>query len=102
MKVHYIVDIQNPQHHHVKVTLKVTKPKGADKVSFFLPVWSPGSYLVREYARHIRWFEASQSNGEILFHTQKEKSLWEVEWSKSGLKQDLDDFQRAIIGISHS
>lgn len=93
MKVNYIVDIQNPQHHHVRVILKVTRPKGAEKVSFFLPVWSPGSYLVREYARHIRWFEASQTNGEILFHTQKEKAIWEVEWSKSGLKQELDEFQ---------
>jgi predicted metalloprotease with PDZ domain len=93
MKVHYIVDIQNPHHHHVKVTLKLSRPRGVDKVKFFLPVWSPGSYLVREYARHIRWFEASQSNGEILFHTQLEKSLWEVEWSRSDLKQQLDDFQ---------
>jgi predicted metalloprotease with PDZ domain len=48
---------------------------------------------MREYARHIRWFEASQSNGEILFHEQKAKGVWEICWDKSDLKSELDEFQ---------
>ena len=89
MKVNYLVEIEKPEHHYVKVTLKVDQIK-EKKIRVFLPSWSPGSYLMREYARHIRWFEASQSNGEVLFHTQISKGLWEIDWQKSLLKNPSD------------
>lgn len=79
MKVHYIVSIDRPEQHHVRVTLKLEKPSNSDKIRFFMPAWSPGSYLVREYARHVRWFEASQKNGETLFHEQVTKDIWEID-----------------------
>ncbi len=91
MKAHYIVNIEKPEHHHVKVTIKLKK--GENKIKLFMPSWSPGSYLLREYARHIRWFEASQQNGEILYHEQVSKGVWEIDWSKSDLITPQDDFQ---------
>ncbi|MGE3610051.1 MAG: M61 family metallopeptidase [Bacteriovoracaceae bacterium] len=93
MKSHYIVEIQNPQNHLVKVTVKLSRPKGSKNLPVFLPSWSPGSYLMREYARHVRWFEASQENGEILFYRQKAKGIWEIDWTASNLKKDQDEFQ---------
>ena len=93
MKAHYIVQIDRPEQHHVKVTLKFSRPKGANNLKVFLPSWSPGSYMMREYARHIRWFEASQSNGEILFYEQQAKGVWEIDWKKSSLKSEHDDLQ---------
>ncbi len=93
MNTQYIVQIDRPEQHHVKVTLKLMRSPGMQSCQFFLPSWSPGSYLMREYARHIRWFEASQSNGEILFYQQKAKGVWEVRWDKSNLKSELDEFQ---------
>lgn len=93
MKAHYLVQIEKPENHHVKVTLKLERPKGAKKVQVFLPSWSPGSYLMREYARHVRWFEASQQNGEVLFHTQLAKGIWEIDWESSDLKTTQAEFQ---------
>lgn len=93
MKAHYIVQIEKPEHNHVKVTLKLTKPKGQNTLKVFLPSWSPGSYLLREYSRHIRWFSASQDNGEVLFHAQISKGTWEIDWSKSDLKKPSDQFE---------
>ena len=93
MKAHYIVQIDRPEQHHVKVSLKFTRPQGTTKMRVFLPSWSPGSYLMREYARHIRWFEATQTNGEVLFHEQQAKGVWEIDWSKSNLKHELDELQ---------
>ena len=93
MKAHYLVQIDRPEQHHVKVTLKFSRPNGASKLKIFLPSWSPGSYLMREYARHVRWFEASQSNGEILFYEQQAKGIWEIDWKKSSLKSELDELQ---------
>jgi predicted metalloprotease with PDZ domain len=92
MKVHYLVEIDKPEHHHVKVTMKIENAKGG-KIKVFLPSWSPGSYLMREYARHVRWFQASQTNGEVLFHTQLAKGVWEIDWDKSDLKTKQNSFQ---------
>lgn len=92
MKVHYLVEIDRPEHHHVKVTLKITDLKSS-KFQVFLPSWSPGSYLMREYSRHVRWFEASQANGEVLFHTQLAKGTWEIDWDKSGIKTKQNSLQ---------
>lgn len=93
MKAHYIVDIQNPENNLVKVTLKLERKASQSKLKVFLPSWSPGSYLMREYARHIRWITVSQDNGEVLFHTQKAKGIWEIEWDKSELKKPGTSFE---------
>ncbi len=97
MKAHYIVDIETPEQNLVKVTLKLTRPEKADKLSVFLPSWSPGSYLMREYARHIRWIECQQENGEVLFHTQKAKGQWEIDWKASQLKKPSQNFQVSYV-----
>jgi predicted metalloprotease with PDZ domain len=93
MKVHYIVEINRPEQHHVKVIVKFTRPAGLTHMKVFLPSWSPGSYLMREYARHIRWFEASQINGEVLFHEQVGKGVWEINWDKSNVNTTTEDAQ---------
>jgi predicted metalloprotease with PDZ domain len=93
MKAHYIVTIDQPQHNHVKVTLKLHKSNNQDRIQVFLPSWSPGSYLLREYSRHLRFFQVTQSNGEVLFSTQISKGTWEIDWRKSDLKKSSDDFE---------
>lgn len=92
MKVQYLVEIEKPETNHVKVTLKIEDMKDS-KFKVFLPSWSPGSYLMREYARHIRWFQASQANGEVLFYTQLEKGVWEIDLDKSQVKTKQKNFQ---------
>lgn len=84
MKIRYLVEIENPQTHHLKVTLKIDQIK-KNSIKVFLPSWSPGSYLMREYSRHIKWIQAMQFNGEVLFHSQTGKSTWEIDWSQSQL-----------------
>jgi predicted metalloprotease with PDZ domain len=89
MKAHYLVDVQNPEQNIVKVTLKLERPKGQDKLTVFMPSWSPGSYMIRDYARHIRWVQIQQANGEPLFYTQIAKNQWEINWKKSEIKTPL-------------
>lgn len=91
MKVHYRVEIKNPQNHLVRVVLSLKK-RAEQKMRFFLPAWSPGSYLIREYARHIRCFNAWQKNGEVLYHQQVEKGVFLVDFSRSELKNSSDHF----------
>ena len=92
MKVSYLVDITEPHLHLVRVTLTTEKSKGQNTLEAFLPSWSPGSYLMREYSRHIRWVKATQGNGEVLWCEQTEKGTWIIDWKKSELKKPSDDF----------
>lgn len=92
MQANYLVDIQNPEQNIVKVTLRLPKPKKEQKLTVFMPSWSPGSYMIREYARHIRWIQILQENGEPLYYTQTAKNLWEIDWSKSEIKTPTDCF----------
>jgi predicted metalloprotease with PDZ domain len=92
MKVHYLVEINDPHHHHVKVTLNIWD-LNLTRFQVFLPSWSPGSYLMREYARHVRWFCASKANGEVLFHQQTAKGVWEIDQEKSQVKNQENFFQ---------
>ena len=41
-------------------------PRGPDVLDAVLPVWTPGSYLVREYARHLQDVTAAGPGGEPL------------------------------------
>jgi predicted metalloprotease with PDZ domain len=97
MSAHYIVDIENPEQNLVKVTVKLEREASQQKVRVFIPSWSPGSYLMREYARHIRWITFTQENGEELFYTQTAKGTWEIDWEKSELKTPKTKFDVTYV-----
>lgn len=92
MKVSYLVDITEPHLHLVRVTLTTEKSKEQNSLEAFLPSWSPGSYLMREYSRHIRWVKAIQGNGEVLWCEQTQKGTWIIDWKRSELKNPSHQF----------
>jgi predicted metalloprotease with PDZ domain len=69
----YTVQIDNVHAHVYRVTLVIAKPRANQTVS--LPVWIPGSYLVREFARHLHELRAAQS-GRDLRVEQTSKNGW--------------------------
>jgi len=74
--VHFRVDASEPNTHLYRVTLTIEQPAAQQLVS--LPVWIPGSYLVREFARHIFGLEARQA-GAALAVEQLDKASWRIE-----------------------
>ena len=58
MAVHYTVEAASLQAHLFRVTLTIDAPAALQTVS--LPVWIPGSYLVREFAKHLQHLSARQ------------------------------------------
>ena len=45
----------HPHTHYLEITASV--PAGKPQVELFMAVWTPGSYLVREYARNVEDFQ---------------------------------------------
>jgi predicted metalloprotease with PDZ domain len=83
-KLHYWVEMPNPQTHLFQVTLSITgwDSKTASAIALKMPVWTPGSYLVREYARHLQDFAAfagEDGTGETLLWQKLGKNHWQVE-----------------------
>ena len=64
LDMHYRVSMPEPHGHLFHVVLTVDRP--ADGVVLALPVWTPGSYLVREYVRHIEGLTAEDGSGRAL------------------------------------
>ncbi len=76
--VRYTVRFPDPQTHYVSVDA-ILPTAGQAEVEVFMPVWSPGSYLVREYARNIEAISVSGPGGKPLGFSKSRKNRWRVE-----------------------
>ncbi len=76
--VRYIVRFPDPGTHYLSVEAHLLV-EGRPEVEVFLPVWTPGSYLIREYARHLQGIAVSGPGGEPLPFRKTRKNRWRVE-----------------------
>jgi len=74
--LHYRVEAADPSAHLFQVTLTIPQPQAQQRVS--LPAWIPGSYLLREFARHLQKLAARQ-DGKTVPLQQVDKATWLVD-----------------------
>ncbi len=67
------ITLEDAHAHLFRVTLTVPQPAIAQRLS--MAVWIPGSYLVREFARHISALTASQGKRNVVLQ-QLDKATW--------------------------
>jgi predicted metalloprotease with PDZ domain len=79
--IHYRIEVADAAAHQFKVTLTVADP--APEQHFSLPVWIPGSYMVREFSRHLSGLEARQG-AQARAVVQLAKDRWSVATSGRG------------------
>ena len=72
----YRVELAQPAAHRYRVTLSLDQPSAGQVLA--LPVWIPGSYLVREFAKHLQHLSARQG-GKPCALTQLDKASWRVD-----------------------
>ena len=72
--MYYRIVPANPQAHYFEVRCTVARPD-ADGQIFALPAWVPGSYLIREFARHIVEIRAEE-NGSRVALEKLDKHTW--------------------------
>lgn len=80
MPVRHKVSISDAHAHLVTVTTTFSAPPGAtlpDPLVVAMPVWTPGSYLVREYARCVEAPRA-EASGRALAPTKVRKNAWSI------------------------
>ncbi|MRX26528.1 M61 family metallopeptidase [Kangiella sp. HZ709] len=75
--IHYQIKAINPNAHLFEVTLTISSPTPSGQVCH-LPNWIPGSYMIRDFAKHLQWISA-EGNGKKIPYKQLDKSTWEFE-----------------------
>ncbi len=76
-KLAYQISMSQPQSHLFEVKLTVSN-WGSDVLDLKMPVWTPGSYLVREYARQLQNFAAVTTEDRRLISTKIAKNYWQI------------------------
>jgi predicted metalloprotease with PDZ domain len=79
--VQFRVDLGRLDDHHFDITLEL--PGAPARLTVSLPVWIPGSYLVREFSRHLSGLSAER-DGRPARLTPLDKHRWAVEAPGSG------------------
>jgi len=73
----YTVRQAQPAAHRFEVDCRIADPDPQGQV-VSLPAWVPGSYMIRDYARHVVSLEA-QAGGEAVAVRKLDKSSWRVD-----------------------
>jgi predicted metalloprotease with PDZ domain len=74
MTIHYAILPAHPGAHLFHVTVTLDDPDPAGQV-FQLPAWAPGSYMIREFARHIVRLTALSGERKVRV-TKVDKHTW--------------------------
>jgi predicted metalloprotease with PDZ domain len=81
--VRYSIRPASPEAHLFEVELVIAKPS-ADGQRLSLPAWIPGSYMIREFARHIVSISACAKDKPVAL-TKLDKHSWQAEPVKGSL-----------------
>jgi len=86
--IDYTVRIDPGASHKLDVTASIPTC-GATSVEVFMAVWTPGSYLVREFSRHLLSIEARHADGRSVAVQKIAKNRWRL--------QELDSADRVTL-----
>ncbi len=79
----YVLSMPQPQTHYFEVEMQLsdiataTEAKKNGYVDLKMPVWTPGSYLIREYAKNVEDFRAF-GNNQPLKAEKIRKNAWRI------------------------
>lgn len=94
----FTVSMEQPHTHYFHVTLRCQGLKGKTQ-DFKLPVWTPGYYLIMDYAKNVLNFHAEDGNGKELEWAKTTKNTWRVECRKADVitvSYDVYAFTRSV------
>jgi predicted metalloprotease with PDZ domain len=71
----YRIDARDSAAHLYRIHLRIAQPQASQQLA--LPAWIPGSYLLREFAKHLQSLRAEQ-NGQAVVVQQLDKNTWQM------------------------
>lgn len=77
LKVDYNIEIKNPNSHYAQVNIIISDFK-EKTLELKMPVWAPGSYMIREFEKNIDRVTATSGTNEINIQKQ-DKNTWTLQ-----------------------
>jgi len=74
----YTLRFPAPHTHYVEIDIRVATD-GRAALELLMAVWTPGSYLVREFARHVEGVTARTPDGAAVTVEKSRKNRWRIE-----------------------
>jgi predicted metalloprotease with PDZ domain len=78
-EIAFTVSMRKPWTHLLEIEMQVRWENAPEKTELKMPVWTPGSYLIREYSRHVQQFSVRDAGGKALPWTKINKNTWQIE-----------------------
>jgi predicted metalloprotease with PDZ domain len=77
--IRYHVAMPEPESHEFHVTMEIPALPSRESLEVLFPVWAPGSYLVRDFSRHVYGLEVRDESGRRGLPLQRvDKSRWRI------------------------
>jgi predicted metalloprotease with PDZ domain len=80
--IQYELRMPKPQSHYFQVVMELTNFKESE-LHIKMPVWAPGSYLVREFARNVDLVYATDETGKKWRLEKDAKNAWVLKTGKA-------------------
>jgi predicted metalloprotease with PDZ domain len=107
MSISYELRMPKPQNHYFEVQMNISEVN-EKQIEVKLPVWTPGSYLVREFSKNINLVKAFTKDGKPLKVSKKSKNAWIIETANSKdvqVKYEVYSFEVSVrtpfLDLSH-
>ena len=105
--INYKLKMPRPQSHYFEVEMVVSDLK-ASTFEVKMPVWAPGSYLVREFSKNVNLVKAFDEKGKELDVIKKSKNKWSINkgaTKKVTIKYEVYAFELSVrtsfIDLTH-
>src|ERR1700744_2532817 len=76
VEISYTVTFPEAQAHYADVEMNISG-LNQNTLDLKMPVWTPGSYLVREFSKNVESFSA-EANGKALDAKKIRKNIWQI------------------------
>jgi predicted metalloprotease with PDZ domain len=82
VKIAFEVSFKEPQAHYAEVQMDIAGIATKSYIDVKMPVWTPGSYLIREFAKSVEGFVAT-AGGKAIKVEKVTKNTWRIYNSKA-------------------
>jgi predicted metalloprotease with PDZ domain len=80
--IHHILRFADRKTHYIEIETTITEPSA----ELMMAVWTPGSYLVREYARNIESLNVVDQDGARVTVTRETKNRWRLTGEQQAIR----------------
>jgi predicted metalloprotease with PDZ domain len=84
--IFYRVAMPDPGSHEFQIEMRVPPLPERVTADIVFPAWAPGSYLVRDFVRHVYGLTITDDRGRTLEHERLDKQRWRVSSGGRGFR----------------